>query len=181
MAGWYADLARPVRAWERAIKWVKRRPELPAIVPWFPWRYRADRRRHLVHARALEGARPCEPGPVCGRMNLARRTLDSGLIYQVREQLKASPYRSQRISGGSNATTAPTSAIKRRSDWSRHQNAVICLAFHPDGNQVVSGGADGTVRVWDLTSRREFTISIARDLYPWRCRQPGPPLAGCRR
>ncbi len=35
-----------------------------------------------------------------------------------------------------------------------HQKAVLCLAFHPDGNRVVSGGADGTVRVWDLSSRQ---------------------------
>ncbi len=30
---------------------------------------------------------------------------------------------------------------------------MICVAFHPDGRHVVSGGADGQARVWDLTGR----------------------------
>ena len=31
-----------------------------------------------------------------------------------------------------------------------HVGNVLCVAFVPDGNAVVSGGDDGTVRVWAL-------------------------------
>jgi hypothetical protein len=30
----------------------------------------------------------------------------------------------------------------------RHQGAVYSVAFHPDGDRIVSGGADGTIRLW---------------------------------
>ena len=87
-------------------------------------------------------------------MNLARRSLDFGLIYQVREQLK-SPRPLSDLRGFEwyyLANLCDQKLIRLIG----HQNAVICLALHPDGNQVVSGGADGTVRVWDLSSRREL-------------------------
>ena len=89
---WRAGLpiaARPVPVWEKAVKWVKRRRELAALVLvlhlallgligggiWFTlqlWKERdlANRGRYAAD------------------MNLARRALDDGLIYQVREQLK---------------------------------------------------------------------------------------------
>src|SRR5947207_8676900 len=36
-----------------------------------------------------------------------------------------------------------------------HQGEVICVAFAPDGNTLVTGGEDGTVRLWDLSTRKE--------------------------
>lgn len=39
-----------------------------------------------------------------------------------------------------------------------HEKAVMCLAFHPDGNRMISGGVDGTVRVWDLAVRRAVHV-----------------------
>ena len=32
-----------------------------------------------------------------------------------------------------------------------HTDVILCVAFHPDGNQLVSGGEDGIFRFWDLT------------------------------
>jgi WD40 repeat protein len=82
------------------------------------------------------------------------------LTYQVREQLKV-------------YQTGPRALADLRSfEWyylaklcdptpirlRGHQKEVICVAFHPDGNRVVSGGADGTVRVWELNSRRALHV-----------------------
>jgi eukaryotic-like serine/threonine-protein kinase len=161
---WRAGLpimARPVPTWEKAVKWVKRRRLLASLVLvlhlallgligggiWFTlqlWKERdmANRGRYAAD------------------MNLARRALDDGLIYQVREQLK--DYR-----------TGPRALGKLRSfEWyylanlcdqtpirlRGHEKAVICVAFHPDGNRVVSGGSDGTVRIWDLSSRQALHV-----------------------
>ena len=105
-------------------------------------------------------------GRYAADMNLARRALDDGLIYQVREQLKV--YRTgPRALGGLRgfewyylANLCDQTPIRLRG----HQEAVICVAFHPDGNRVVSGGADGTVRVWDLApAARRLRYSRARE------------------
>ena len=99
------------------------------------------------------------------------------MIYRVREQLEV--YR----------TTPRARGDLRGFEWYYlanlcdrtpirllgHEKAVICVAFHPDGKRVVSGGADGTVRVWDLTGRRAFTSSRAREV--WSIAWPSARMA----
>src|ERR1700680_396120 len=37
-----------------------------------------------------------------------------------------------------------------------HSQGVLSLAFTPNGNTLASGSADNTVKLWDVTSRREI-------------------------
>jgi WD40 repeat protein len=158
-------MARPVPVWEKVVKWVKRRPERAALVlvvhiallglfgggVWFTLQLRQERDM-------------ANRGRYAADMNLARRALDDGLIYQIREQLKA--YRANPSALGDLrsfewyylANLCDQTPIRLRG----HQKTVICLAFHPDGNRVVSGGADGSVRVWDLSSRRAIHVFPGR-------------------
>ena len=41
-------------------------------------------------------------------------------------------------------------------DLKGHTERVRCLAFTPDGKQVVSGGFDGTLRAWDVANGKEL-------------------------
>jgi WD40 repeat protein/tRNA A-37 threonylcarbamoyl transferase component Bud32 len=161
---WLAGMpivARPVPAWEKVVKWVKRQPALAALVSilplallglivggiWFTLQLRQE--RDLANR-----------GRYAADMNLARRALDDGLNFQVREQLK-------------DYQTGPRALARLRSfEWyylanlcdpatirlRGHKKAVVCVAFHPDGNRVVSGGADGSVRIWDLRSRQSVHV-----------------------
>jgi WD40 repeat protein/tRNA A-37 threonylcarbamoyl transferase component Bud32 len=161
---WLAGMpivARPVPAWERVIKWVKRQRALAALVImllvallgligggiWFTLRLQQE--RDLANR-----------GHYAADMNLARRSLEDGLRYQVREQLK-------------DYQTGPKALADLRSfEWyylanlcdpapirlHGHQKAVMCLAFHPDGSQIVSGSGDGSVRIWELSTRRPLCV-----------------------
>src|SRR5262249_28653679 len=91
-------------------------------------------------------------GRYAADMNLARRALDDGRIFQAREQLKVYQTGPKALTGLRGfewyylANLCDQTPMRLRG----HQKAVICVAFHPDGNRVASGAADGTVRVWDL-------------------------------
>jgi WD40 repeat protein len=45
--------------------------------------------------------------------------------------------------------------MRRRATFTAHQGRINCVAFSPDGKTLVSGGTDGTVRVWDLGEARD--------------------------
>src|SRR5262245_59215111 len=44
-----------------------------------------------------------------------------------------------------------------------HQGTIHAVAFAPDGHALLSGGADGTVRVWDAAVGQERSRLAAHD------------------
>jgi WD40 repeat protein len=50
---------------------------------------------------------------------------------------------------------APSAPLWRRE---RHHRAIRTLAFSPDGGQLVSGGEDGTARLWECATGKELQV-----------------------
>jgi WD40 repeat protein len=46
--------------------------------------------------------------------------------------------------------------------WKAHQVGVTALAFSPDGCALASGGADGTMKMWDLSSIRRESVGTVQ-------------------
>jgi WD40 repeat protein len=45
---------------------------------------------------------------------------------------------------------------KRIDAYKGHQSTVTCVAFSADGSRILSGGNDGTLRLWDVREAREL-------------------------
>jgi WD40 repeat protein len=47
--------------------------------------------------------------------------------------------------------------------WEGHEAAVTSLTFHPDGNTLVSGSEDGTLKLWNLSYIRKELNTLGLD------------------
>ena len=48
-----------------------------------------------------------------------------------------------------------------------HEGDALAVAFSPDGARIVSGSADGTVRVWDAASGEELLVLRGHEDVVW--------------
>jgi WD40 repeat protein len=56
---------------------------------------------------------------------------------------------------------------KPRATWKAHKDAVISLAFNPDGNTLASGGADNFVKLWHVATGRNTRTWKAAGAFGW--------------
>lgn len=47
----------------------------------------------------------------------------------------------------------------------RHRGSIVCMSLSPDGKQLVTGGIDGTIRLWDVESGKFLRALLGHDSY----------------
>lgn len=112
-----------------------------------------DRQRWHI-APGVNQLRPDVPPPLAAvvRKLMAKHPDDR---YQTPGELASALetlLRTGSLPGGQQLTLLSTSAT-----LTGHTSAVVALGFLPDGNTLVSGGADKCLRVWDLSTAREIS------------------------
>jgi WD40 repeat protein len=154
--------ARSTRAWERAVKWARRRPAIAALlaltlfvaalgfggVLWQWQKTEAARREVAGKAEELED------NLYRTRIALAERDWTANNLGRMDQLLDACPPRLRgwewdclkRLRSGRLVT------LRGHTDW------VTRVAFSPDGKRLATGCADQTVRLWDTATGRAIHI-----------------------
>ena len=69
---------------------------------------------------------------------------------------------------------------RRLAELKGHRGAVVSMRFSPDGKHVVSGGRDGTARIWELepgSARVRFDVDVSDSMTPYVAYHPARPIA----
>jgi WD40 repeat protein/predicted Ser/Thr protein kinase len=177
-------LGRPVSVPERAWLWCRRRPLLAAMsaglvaavilgVAGIVWQWRQAefhargelRQRLIAETDAAETRLNLYAADVAvasqsiqnGDLGLARRTLSALRPKHGETDLRGFEwcYLWNRCRGDQLATLTG------------HERTVTCAAFSPDGNRLVTGGMDGTARIWDVTEHKCLAMLKVTDHAVW--------------
>ena len=89
--------------------------------------------------------------------DVARAGLESAKAQSTASE---SPANTEELKPGdqadeSNAPAAPVwNESKAKATWIGHNDFVYAIAFSPDGKTLASGGQDGAIKLWDLSTRK---------------------------
>jgi WD40 repeat protein/serine/threonine protein kinase len=162
--------ARPIRVWERGVKWARRRPAVVALltsialamalglagVVW-QWREAEAARRQVA-----DKAETLETNLYYMRIALAERELKRRIGSRADELLDQCP-RHLRGWEWHYLKRFPFASFPTR----HHETLVIRVAFSPDGRYLASGDLDGNVRVWKARTGDEVRTFRAHQRRVW--------------
>jgi WD40 repeat protein/tRNA A-37 threonylcarbamoyl transferase component Bud32 len=165
-------LARPVGQVERLGRWCKRNPLVAGLTGAvflvllagiaISSMYAIDARREKIRAdeKALLAdatAEEAEANLYVARMNVAQTDWDNANVGRVLEMLE--PYRQpagKRDLRGWEWFYQDRLCLSELRALQGHSGGVKSVAFSPDGSRLLSGSADGTIRLWDAASGQEL-------------------------
>src|SRR5262249_6317672 len=150
--------ARPIGPWERAGKWARRRPVVAALLTSIAvvsgvgfsgilWQWgQAEGARHNLTNKAEE----LQIKNYFRTISLAERELASNNAGRAEELLDECP---EHLRGWE------WHYLKRLRYGSppplRHTGSLQCIAYCPEGRQIVVGCRDGSVKIWDVITGKE--------------------------
>ncbi len=163
-------LARPVGRTEKLWRWCRRNRALAAtlfvsgmlmsmaagavLTQW----HRAEVSEHLTRLNLYAAdMRAASYAIARGDLGLGRRLLEAHLPRAGEADLRGFEWR----------YLWPRCQGEQRAILTGHKWIVTCTAFSPDGRELVSGGQDGTVRIWDPQAARQIGILQAHEGAVW--------------
>ena len=167
--------ARPIRAWERALKWARRRPALAALwvvsilgplaLATVVLAYDAkvtDTNAQLRNANVglKEALLDAHRYSYVSDMNLAQHDWAAARVERLRELLQRQiPQRGEPdLLGFEWHYWQRLANHSARRTLDGHTGQVWCVACSPDGKLLASGGMDGALRLWDAATGQELGV-----------------------
>jgi eukaryotic-like serine/threonine-protein kinase len=174
--------ARPIRVWERGVKWARRRPAIAGLLASIVLVSAAGFAGVVWQWREADAARR-EVADKAETLEIKRRELEADLYYKLIGLAERELKRELKRGIGSRADELLDQCPEKLRGWEwhylkrfpfatfptlRHETFVIRVAFSPYGRHLASGDLDGNVKVWDARTGDEVrTLRRAHNRRVW--------------